>query len=314
MKNYHVHKLKSELNPLEANIKGILTDLLAIESDQTLLQPSNFTSRVEALDFIDFHILGRLDSLKEAETIQEEFNDVYNRAEGTKANLELVNRMFFAGLRTSLRNKDINLNQLVCAYIGDPTNETSKVGYDLVDEFLNGLICIDDPPEAILSLKAGMVFYQKTPARIIFELVTLIQHKQIEVFVDLGSGVGQSVVLFNLLTGARCVAVEYEPAYHDYAIHCASQLGIDGVTFINADALDIDYPDNAVFYIYTSFEGMMLTEMLKIIEKKSQHTTIRLFTYGPCSSVIVRERWLNCLYGDPFDPYAICEFISAIHF
>lgn len=241
-------------------------------------------------------------------------NDVYNCAEATKASLELVNRMFFACLRTSLRNKDIDLNQLVCNYLGVPLNETSKVGYDLVDEFVNGLICTDEPPEASLSLKAGMVYYQKTPARIIFELVTVIQHKQIDVFVDLGSGLGQSVILFNLLTGSRCVAVEYDPAYHAYAKHCASQLGVDGVTFINADALDIDYPDNAVFYIYTSFEGMMLAEMLKIIELKSQHTSIRLFTYGPCSLVIAKETWLKCLHGDPFDPYALCEFISAIHF
>ncbi len=299
---------------IEFSIKEISTELRTIGADHTLLSPSSFRSRAESLDFIDFHILGRLDSLNVPETLQEELNDLYKRAEAIKADLELVNRMFFAGLRSSLRSKHIDLKQIVRSYIGEPVNETSKVGYDFVDEFINGLICTDDPPEASLSLQSGMVFYQKTPARIIFELVTLIQHKPTGIFVDLGSGLGQSVILFNLLIGLRCVAVEYEPAYHAYAKHCASQLGIDGVTFINADVLDIDYPDNAVFYIYTSFEGMMLAEMLKIIELKSQHTSIRIFTYGPCSTVIARESWLSCFYGDPLDPYALCGFISAKHF
>ena len=69
--------------------------------------------------------------------------------------------MFFSCLRTSLRNKEIGLNQF-CTYIGIPILERGKVGYDLVDEFINGLICIDDPPEANLTLKPGMVFYKNT--------------------------------------------------------------------------------------------------------------------------------------------------------
>ena len=91
-------------------------------------------------------------------------------------------------------------------------------------------------------------------------------------------------------------------------------LASDGVIFINADARDIAYPDDAVFYIYTSFEGMMLAEMLKIIELKSQHTSIRIFTYGPCSTVIAGECWLSCFYGDPLDHHVLCGFISAEHF
>lgn len=300
--------------PIEAIIKEISTDLLAIESGKALLQPYNFTSRAEALDFIDFHVIGRLDSLSAAEKFQDELKGLYKRAEATKAKLELVNRTFFACLRASLRNKSIDLNQFVLSHIGDPSSRRGEVGYDLVDEFFNGLICTDDPPEASLSLESGMVFYQKTPARIIFELATFVQDKQIDVFIDLGSGLGQSVILFHLLTGSRCTAVEYEPAYHAYAIHCAARLGVDGVTFINADARDIAYPDKAVFYVYTTFEGTMLAEMLKIIERKSIHTPVWIFTYGPCSSVIVRESWLSCIYGDPLDPYSLCGFIGAIAF
>ncbi|MFD2163057.1 class I SAM-dependent methyltransferase [Paradesertivirga mongoliensis] len=209
-----------------------------------------------------------------------------------------------------MRKKDIDLNQVIYDCIRTLNQNTNKIGYDVLDEFINGLICTDDPPEARLSLKEGMVQYQKTPARIILELVSIVQNRQIKKFVDLGSGLGQPVILFTLLTGTRCFAIEYEPTYREYAKRCASQLGIDTVTFINVDARNLDYPDNAVFYIYTSLEGILLEEILKKIERKSLHMPISLFTYAPCSSVIAKKSWLHCSNGNPIDPHSLCEFTS----
>ena len=62
-----------------------------------------------------------------------------------------------------------------------------------------------------------MIYYQKTPARIIFELIKRADFQPGDVFYDLGSGFGQVTMLVNLLTSVVSKGVEFEPAYCKYA-------------------------------------------------------------------------------------------------
>ena len=68
-----------------------------------------------------------------------------------------------------------------------------------------------------------MIYYQKTPARIILELVKKAAFQPGDVFYDLGSGLGQAAILVNLLASVISKGVEFEPAYCHYAKTCAAE-------------------------------------------------------------------------------------------
>jgi SAM-dependent methyltransferase len=138
-----------------------------------------------------------------------------------------------------------------------------------------------------------MVSYQQTPARIIFELVEKAHLTGEDVFYDLGSGLGQVPTLVHLLTGATAKGIEFEPAYCNYARVCAVGLNLSGVEFINADARTADYSEGTVFFMYTPFEGSILQEVLEKLRGESGRRRIRLFTYGPCTPQVSRQRWLK---------------------
>jgi SAM-dependent methyltransferase len=138
-----------------------------------------------------------------------------------------------------------------------------------------------------------MVFYQPTPARIIFELVERAEFQKDGTFYDLGSGLGQVVILVNLLSGATAKGVEFDPAYCDYARRCAQELNLSKVDFVNADAREADYADGTAFFLYTPFEGKMLQEVLERLKGEAQRRRIQVYTYGPCTVQVSRQDWLK---------------------
>lgn len=93
-----------------------------------------------------------------------------------------------------------------------------------------------------------MVFYQKTPGRVIFELAEKCRFTEDDVFFDLGSGLRQVAILVHLLTGMAAKGIEFEPAFCNYARVFAAALNLTGVTFINIDARDADYSTGTVFF------------------------------------------------------------------
>jgi hypothetical protein len=132
-----------------------------------------------------------------------------------------------------------------------------------------------------------------------------------DLFFDLGSGLGQVVILVHLLTGAAARGVEYEPAYWHYAATCASHLHLSNVQFVNLEARMGDYSHGTVFFMYTPFEGCMLEEMLTILKKEAAKRRIRIFTYGPCTFTVARQNWLTCKNNITGNPYELYEFSSS---
>jgi SAM-dependent methyltransferase len=170
----------------------------------------------------------------------------------------------------------------------------------------------DQPlPAETKALMPGMVSFHKTPVRVVFELIRLAEMGSEDVFFDIGSGLGQVVLLVNLITGARCMGIEYEPAYCAYASAIASRLRLADTEFINADAGDGDYSKGTVFFLYTPFEGRLLQDMLRLLEKESRQRALRIFTYGPCSARVAAENWCSCVNGIPVDPYRLCLFVRS---
>jgi precorrin-6B methylase 2 len=156
-----------------------------------------------------------------------------------------------------------------------------------------------------------MVFYQKTPARIIFKMVKAGRFTKDDVFFDIGSGLGQVAMLVNLLSGIRTVGVEFDPAFCKYSEDCAAMLGLQEIAFINADAREADYSLGTVFFMYTPFKGKMLQDVLEMLKQESLKRKIRIVTYGPCTPEVAAQDWLR-LVSPKTQSHA--EFISAPHY
>ena len=291
----------------------IQTDIQTIEQDEAIYRDINFKSRANAIDFLDFHIIDRIEGLLQNSVQREELEMLKQRAEKIKYELEKTDSNLFTQLREKIRAgicTGASFRETIGRYIEHDVSQADKVGYDNLDDFINGLLPDQAIPEAIIEREPEMVFYQKTPARIIFELAELANLEPDDVFFDLGSGLGQVAILVNLISGAITKGVEYEPAYCNYATTCARQLNLSNVEFINIDARLAGYSQGTVFFLYTPFEGEILQTVLELLEKESLIRAIRIFTYGPCSETVTLQHWLSCVHGEADDPYQLCAFKS----
>ena len=294
----------------------IQSGIRAIEENTSLFKETNFTSRTEALDFIDFHIIDRIEGLLQSAEPDKQLKMLKRRAGRLRAKLEEIDSQLFKQLRenisTGIYDKS-SFREMVSKYMGydvDAISDTCAIGYNNLDVFINGLLSTQVIPSETKEIEPEMVFFQKTPVRVVFKMVELARLSQGDVFFDLGSGLGQVAIMTNLISGASAVGVEYEPAYCNYAKTCASQLNLHDVEFTNADARNADYSQGTVFFMYTPFGGGMLQDMLKILQMESVTRTIKIFTYGPCSPDVAKEYWLNCFTGNADDPYQLCGFKS----
>jgi hypothetical protein len=270
-----------------------------IEQDGALGKEENFVARVEALDFIEFHIMDRVEGLllndwdKDLATLRQ-------RAESLKNRLEKVNEKLFQRLRATIRAGSYtceDLRRQFYNYAGCASEENES-GYDALDIFVNDLLRIDLALEETREKEPDMVFLQPTPARVVLELVEKVKLTEEDVFYDLGSGLGQVAILVGLLSGARAKGIEFEPAYCEYAQQCAARLNLSHVEFMNLDARNADYSDGTVFFMYTPFRGSMLQEVLERLRSESRKRAIKICTYGPCTPHVSNQDWLRCI-GQP---------------
>ncbi|OUJ71397.1 hypothetical protein [Hymenobacter crusticola] len=297
--------------------RKIQADLEAIERNATLYQELNFNNRVEVLDTLEFHVFDRITGLLQASNFPTELLLLQQRAEAVKRQLEAIDATLFQRLREDIQMghcRGASLLALINTYVGRGAGgeqAQAEIGYDNLDVFTNGLFPDLAFPSETQEREPEMVFYQKTPARIIFELVEKAQLTSADVLYDLGSGLGHVPILVNLLSGAATKGVEVEPAYCAYASACAAELNLPRVTFIQADARTADYSDGTVFFLYTPFAGRMLQQVLDRLRAEAQGRSIRLFTYGPCTLHLAQQDWLQCVDPAAIDLYKLAEFRSV---
>lgn len=277
----------------------IQSDIEAIEKNSALYEETNFDSRVEAIDYIEFNVIDRIEGLLQTINPPEELIPLKQYAERVKRQLEDIDDTLFQRLRADIRMGGCTgtaLKGLIDEYVGRDSSggrQQDEIGYDSLDVFINGLLLIQAVPLETKAREPEMVYYQQTPARIIFELVEKAHLRGEDVFYDLGSGLGQVPILVNLLSRATAKGIEFEPAYCDYARVCAADLNLSGVEFINADARTANYSAGTVFFMYTPFKGSVLQEVLEKLRGESRRRRIRLFTYGPCTPQVARQSWLK---------------------
>ncbi len=289
---------KSHIQP-QMFLSEIRSEIEAIEDSNRQYEEISFTKRIEEIDYLDFHILDRIDCLSGEIYPKEEISILKQRAISLKSRLEKINDSLFLRIRTKIQSgicRGIDFKREIDKYFAHSLweeQDNEEIGYDNLDLLINGILPTLETPFETKEREPEMVYYQKTPARIIFELVKKVHFSETDIFYDLGSGLGQVSILVNLLTGVRSIGVEFEPEFCKYASFCASELNLKNVEFINIDARSMRYSNGTVFFMYTPFTGKILEEILEILQRESQKGSIRLFTYGPCSLTAAKQSWLK---------------------
>ncbi len=114
-----------------------------------------------------------------------------------------------------------------------------------------------------------------------------------DVLYDLGAGLGRVVFILALASAGHMKGVEVEPAFVDDARRRARDLNLARVSFINADARQVDYADGTVFFLYTPFKGSILRRVLALLRAQARQRRIRVCTYGPGTLEIQDQDWLT---------------------
>mgnify|MGYP001319047263 FL=1 len=252
-----------------------------------LFAEGNFALRAACLDFIELHLLGRPDAPPPLRA----------RAERLRAELERLDRRLLARLRAAIRAGPLcgaAFRRLIRPYLprGPRRRPRRGAGYDDLDLLVNGLLHPLGAPGAPETRHPEQAGYQPTPARVIFELAARARPGPDDVFYDLGSGLGNVVLLVHLLSGAPARGVELEAAYCDHAAAAARALNLGRAAFIRAYARAVDCADGSIFFMYTPCRGRMLQELLDNLRRAARGRSVRLFTYGPCTPEVVRQGWL----------------------
>jgi hypothetical protein len=281
----------------EAAFEEIRSDLGSVRSNAFLYQQKNFSARAEVLDFIDFHIIGHIGALMPQTSASDELLLLRNEADRIIQALEHINNQLFDKLRTAIKTgiyKAKGFKSLIeeCTDLDLSPNEEEEIGYDNLDVFINSLFPDHAIPAPVQTLEEEMVYYQKTPARIVFEMLEQVRFNGEDVFFDIGSGLGQVAMLVNLLTGVKVKGIEFEPAFCTYASEVAAALSLPEVEFVNTDAREADYSDGTVFFMYTPFRGNMLLQVLERLKGESLRKKITVITYGPCTPEVALQDWL----------------------
>jgi hypothetical protein len=260
------------------------------ENEALLLDPSQLRQRVEALDLLDSHFTDA------PQPISANTAELYRRARAIYARLEAVNCELYGGIRDEIQRggrPGVLLRWAASsAEMEDVAGPANGMGYDYLDELISGVLQFDEPDVEPVR-RAEMVLYQPTPARHIFHLIALTALTATDVLVDLGSGLGHVPLLASILTSARSIGIELEATYVERARQCAQRLNLNRVTFIQEDARAADLSTGTVFYLYTPFTGSILSSALRRLRREAASRPIRICTYGPCTSVVAGESWLE---------------------
>jgi len=282
--------------------------------DAALFEERNFEQRLEAIELLELAVLP--DSEAAGSQAAADRESARGRLERLIAALEDVDARLFARLRVEIaagRHRGNGFWDVLAEYCGAEGGDgwwrsDDGPGYDALDVFTNRLCSFLPMPAPTRLLEAEMVDYHKTPARVVLELARRVTTE--DVFVDLGAGLGQVVLLVHLLTGARARGLEIEPAFCCYARECAAGLGLADVAFLEGDARFADYSKGTVFFMYTPFRGELLETVFGLLRREASSRSFMVVTFGPCTVHAARQEWLR-VDGDSMQGDELSFFITT---
>ena len=276
-----------------ADLSKLERDLAALERDATLHNDDNLAARFEALKTLDF--LGEAFQIQAGHRLTE---TGLKRVRALQGDLEERNQALFLKLRTGIRTGMVTPRQLRtllesnCRYRrGD--RACMHWGAEAADALAAGIFRSDCPPEPWDGGDSEMIHYESTPVSAVLELVDRVRLTCADRFVDIGSGLGQVVLLVHLLTGVEAVGLEVAPAYVERARVEAERLGVDGVAFREGDARYADLRGGTVYFLFSPFRGQMLQAVLNRLGHEARTRRLTVCSFGPCTEQIAAESWLT---------------------
>lgn len=268
--------------------------VVQLENEHSLVEPNQFRQRMEALDRLDAYFRYAPQMEFGSKSIESGF---CRRARALCARLEAVNRELYQAIRREIQRgcrPDTLLRWAPPSLtINEGSSPADGMGYDYLDELIAGVLQFGEPDPAHIPRDSETVMYQPTPARHIFRLIGLTALTASDILVDLGSGLGHVPLMVSICTHARSMGIELEAAYVERAQQCAQGLNLNQVSFIQEDARLADLSIGTVFYLYTPFIGTILSAVLNRLRREADTRRIRICSYGPCTSVIAEEPWLQ---------------------
>ena len=291
---------RTEVVPLHQRLQQVLK---AIDADASLLKADRLTERLQALDVLDACFSGPPLPCVGGAALQRRATELVDQ-------LEAINAALYADIRAELQHGHGPKTLLrwvaeLTAHRGEPTD---GFGYDALDEFVQGVLRLQQPDSQAVLNRPEMVFYQPTPARHIFRLIELSALSPADVLVDIGSGLGHVPLLVAICTPARSVGIEIEASYVSCARQCAKDMGVSNADFMQQDARVADLSVGTVFYLHTPFTGSIMRTVLDRLRDEAAGRSIRICTYGPCTTVVNQETWLRALTQIEADRIAV--FVS----
>jgi hypothetical protein len=275
---------------LQPLIDALQRLVLHLENESSLFEPNQLRRRLEVLDLLDAHFPNFPIPASGTEPDEAE---LYRRARGICARLEAANSELYQAIRSEIQHGAGSDALSRWVPMEDTAAVVSGMGYDHLDELISGVFEFEEPEDEEIQREPEIVFYQPTPARHIFHMIGLTALTESDVLVDLGSGLGHVPLLVSICTPARGIGIEMEAAYVERARQCAQRLNQDRVAFLQQDARTADFSTGTVFYLYTPFTGSILRAVLDRLRCEAASRPIRVCSYGPCTSVIAAEPWLE---------------------
>jgi hypothetical protein len=280
-----------------------------LEEEPWLLEPDRLRERLEALDRLDASLAFLPDVSEGVPGAGWKGAELSLRARAVCARLEAANGELYGAIRGEIqrgRGRDALLRWVETSSEEAKGGVVNGVGYDYLDELVSGVLQFEEPDAGETAREPEMVFYQPTPARHIFNLIGghLIGGAGLsgeDVVVDLGSGLGHVPLLVSICTDACSIGIELEAAYVECARNCAQRLNVKRAVFLCEDARATDLSGGTVFYLYTPFAGSILREVLDRLKREAATRRIRICTYGPCTSVVAEEPWLEAAAAPEMD-------------
>jgi hypothetical protein len=267
--------------------------LCGLEANSSLFRPEQLRERLIALDDLDagFGGIDFEDSTRCTDS------RIHQRAKALRILLEAANAELYQSVRSDIVRG--GRPRVLLQWLQNSANQNESqipllgLGFDCRDDLLSGVLQLREPNGPNLQLSPEMVFYQPTPVRHILHLIAATGLAQDDVFVDLGSGLGHVPLLVSMATGAQSVGIEVQAAYVASARDCAESLHLSRVQFIPQDAREADLSSGSVFYLYSPFNGSILTDVLSALRMESMRRSIKICSLGPCTRTVAKETWLK---------------------
>ncbi len=293
------------------DIQALHAEFAEFWHDTSLTVVTNLQRRAQALDFLAFV----QEVLRMERPNTPALQTLQAQAAQLQTQLQMVNEQLFQAARTAIQTGALTGQALrhylnaFTAYTPQTTNHI-YMRYDGLDLLVDGIFDLQHAPAPQLTPTIDMVHCEETPAPVLLELIDQVDFAPTDIFYDLGSGLGQVVMLVHLLTGIPARGVEIEPAFATFAQQQAQTLGLSQVTFTNTDARSADYSDGTIFFMFTPFRGQLLQAVLARLQQEAQRRTIRLCTFGSCSPRVAEQAWLRPLTADARHEYKLAIFES----